>query len=172
MKVVKIKKDLINILKKDPELMVKEDRPCVLVVRLCYKEKNRDFAVPLRSNIPPATPKEEYFNLPPRSSTKEKHHHRIHYSKIFPVSKEYYDRYRTEGDPASTLICAIIDKHEKEIVEACQAYLNRYEDHNRPQYATDLDLLISLLPQKEKSDGRNRSADAKGPDVPSNEGAA
>ena len=145
MKVVKIKKSLINRFQKDPELLVKEDRPCVLVIKLVYKGNKRDFAVPLRSNIAPATQKGEYFALPPRSSTKKNHHHGIHYTKMFPVSKEYYERYRTEGDPASTLICAIIDKHEKEIVADCQSYLNRYEANGKPQYATDLDLLINLI---------------------------
>ncbi len=57
MKLVSIDTALFNKYKDDPEVLTKSKRPYVLVIRLKYKETNYDFAVPIRSNIPAATPK-------------------------------------------------------------------------------------------------------------------
>ena len=55
----------------DPELLQKGSRrPHVLVLSLIYKGRRANFAVPLRSNIPPSAPKNEYFALPDRKSTR------------------------------------------------------------------------------------------------------
>ena len=129
----------------DKEILLKDKRPTVLVVRLRYRHTSRDFAVPLRSNISPTAPKDEYFALPNRKTTKEKHHHGLHYIKMFPVSKAFYERYRIDGDAASKLYLAIIDKNEKEIVDACQARLSRYERGIHPPFSTDIDGLIAAL---------------------------
>ena len=51
MKIVTIDKSLMLKYAGDPEILQKDNRPCVLIVRLKYKGKNQDFAVPLRSNI-------------------------------------------------------------------------------------------------------------------------
>ncbi|MBQ8955249.1 MAG: hypothetical protein IJ048_14175 [Clostridia bacterium] len=137
----------------DGEVLHKDNRPTVLIMRLKYRQKNYEFAVPLRSNIAPATPKDEYFALPNRKATKERHHHGLHYAKMFPVSKAYYERYRIEGDIASKLYLAIIDKNEKEIVDACQAYLARFEQGIRPVYSTDIDALIKELERLTSQNG-------------------
>ena len=47
----------------DKEFMIKDRRPTVLVVRLKYRNANYDFAVPLRSNIAPATPKNQHVSF-------------------------------------------------------------------------------------------------------------
>jgi len=73
--------------KADSEVLIKDKRPTVLVMRLKYRSREHDFAVPLRSNIDPAAPKSEYFALPNRKTTKERHHHGLHYVKMFPVTK-------------------------------------------------------------------------------------
>ena len=85
----------------------------VLVIRLKYKAKKYDFAVPIRSNIPASAPKDQYFALPPRASTRPKNRHGLHYIKMFPVTKQYLVRYRTEGNPFAHLIQNIIDKNQK-----------------------------------------------------------
>ncbi len=144
MKFVKIQKELLDRFGVDPELMVKEDRPCVLVVKLTYKSKLYDLAIPFRSNIPPATPKNEYFAFPPRPATKPRHHHGLHYIKMFPVEKKYFVYYRTDNE-FSRLLLSIIDKNEKRIVTECQNYLAEYEKGHIPRYATHLDELIALL---------------------------
>ena len=146
MKLISIKPELVaQFSKLDSEVLIKEKRPTVLVMSLKYRGKNQDFAVPLRSNIDPAAPKNEYFALPNRKSTKEKHHHGLHYIKMFPVSKHFYERYRIEGDLASKLYLAIIDKNQKTIIEGCQDYLRRYERGICSQYSTDIDLLLNAL---------------------------
>lgn len=145
MKIVTIDKRLYKKYKEDSELLHNADRPCVIVLKLKYKKHNYDFAVPIRSNIPAASPKEHYFALPPRPSTRPKNRHGIHYIKMFPVSKEYMMKYHTDGNMAATMMKAIIDKNTKTIVSECQNYLNNYENGNRPQYATDIDYLISQL---------------------------
>lgn len=115
------------------------------MIRLTYKGQKHDFAVPLRSNIPAAAPKDQYFALPPRPSTRPGNRHGIHYIKMFPVTKKYQIRYRTEGNGFAQLIQSIIDKNTKKIVNACQAYLDRYAYGQRQLYATDIDYLLTQL---------------------------
>ena len=83
----------------DREFMFKHGRPCIVVVRLRFRGKRRDFAVPFRSNISPNVPKDQYFALPPRSQTKPRHRHGIHFIKMFPIEKRFQRRFRTEGNP-------------------------------------------------------------------------
>ena len=130
---------------KDPEFLCKAKRPCVLIARLKYKDHNYQFAIPLRSNIPAASPKNEYFGLPPRPNTSPKNRHGIHYIKMFPVKKEFLQKYHMEGNMAATLYKAIIDKNEKQIIQECQNYLTAYENGVRSKYATDIDFLLEQL---------------------------
>ena len=145
MRLVSIDTTLFDKYKNDSEVLTKSKRPYVLVIRLKYKEKNYNFAVPIRSNIPAAVPKSQYFALPPRPTTRSKNRHGLHYIKMFPVTKQYLRRYRTEGNPFATLIQNIIDKNTKTIVDECQAYLDAYAKGQHPQFATDIDYLISQL---------------------------
>ena len=64
---------------------------------------------------------------------------------MFPVSKQYLIRYRTQGNAFASLIQTIIDRNEKQIVSACQRYLSQYETGNRPPFSTDIDYLLSCL---------------------------
>ena len=128
--------------------MFKYNRPCIVVVRLRYRGKRRDFAVPLRSNIAPNVPKDQYFALPPRPTTKPRHRHGIHYIKMFPIQKRFQKRFRTEGSKYYETLRRIIDANEKRIVLECQAYLDRYEKEGRPQYAVDIDRIIKIIENK------------------------
>jgi len=92
MRLVSIDTSLFDKYKNDPEILTKSKRPYVLVIHLKYKEKNYDFAVPIRSNIPAAAPKNQYFALPPRPTTRPKNRHGLHYIKMFPVTKQYLRR--------------------------------------------------------------------------------
>lgn len=149
MKLVSIDPVLLEAYAEDREVLQKSGRPCVLVIRLNYKGRNRDFAVPIRSNIPAAAPKMQYFALPPRPSTRPGNRHGLHYIKMFPVSKRYLLRYRTEGNEFATLVRNVIDKHAKEIITDCQRYLDAYANGIRPAYATDLELLLKKLDELE-----------------------
>ena len=145
MRLVTIKKDKLKKYTADKEMLQKAKRPCVLIVKLAYRGKRYDFAVPLRSNISPSTPKWQYFALPPRPGTKSKFRHGIHYIKMFPIDRSSVLRFRTKGNAAATRIKSIIDKHEKEIIQSCQKYLQDYENGIHPKYSTNIDFLITLL---------------------------
>ena len=149
MKLVSINTALFEKYKGDPEILTKSGRPYVLVIRLKYKGIKHDFAVPIRSNIPAAAPKNQYFALPPRPTTKLKNRHGIHYIKMFPVTKKYLIRYRTEGNSFAMLIQFIIDKNTKHIVDDCQAYLDSYSVGHKPQFSTNIDYLLSQIYEDE-----------------------
>lgn len=108
MKLVTINNALLLKYTGDSEVLQKSTRPYVLVVRLKYKDACYDFA------------------LPPRPQTRPKNRHGLHYIKIFPVTKQYLVRYRTEGNSFATLIHDIIEKNSKQIVDECQHYLCIY----------------------------------------------
>ncbi len=145
MKLVTIRADLLSLYGKDKEVLQKSGRPYVVVLRLKYKERNHDFAVPIRSNIPAAAPKEQYFALPPRPTTRPRNRHGLHYIKMFPITKEYQVRYRIDGNEFATLIQQIIDKNTKQIVLECQRYLDDYAAGKHPQFSTDIDFLLTVL---------------------------
>ena len=145
MKLVSISPTLLAAYAADQEVLQKSGRPYVLVIRLTYRGKKQDFAVPIRSNIPAAAPKDQYFALPPRPTTRPKNRHGLHYIKMFPVKKQFLIRYRTEGNDFAMLIQSIIDKNVKRIVEECQQYLNAYERGEKPLFSTDIDLLLEQL---------------------------
>lgn len=145
MKLVTIQKKYLKQYTVDKEMMQKAGRPCALIIRLKYRGQRYDFAVPLRSNIHASAPKNQYFPLPPRPTTRPGNRHGVHYIKMFPVDRNIANRYRTEGNAFATLVKNILDKNEKQIVSECQHYLNEYEKGNKPLYSTDLDLLIHVM---------------------------
>ena len=148
MRIVSVADDYLERFGKgDREFMLKRGRPCIVVVRLRFRGKRRDFAVPFRSNIAPNVPKDQYFPLPPRAATKPRHRHGIHYIKMFPIEKRFQRRFRTKGNPYYETIQRILDENSKQIVNDCQRYLDMYEKRGRPKYAVDIDRLIGLLEQ-------------------------
>lgn len=145
MKFVTVSQDYYKLCQ-DGELLQKgTNRPHVMVVNLKYKGKNVNFAVPLRSNIPPSAPKDTYFPLPPRKTTKPGHRHGLHYIKMFPIEKQYQQKFWTGKKPEYLLYQNIINKNEKQIVQECQAHLSNYEAGNRPQFSVDIDKALAAL---------------------------
>ena len=145
MRLVTFNKDVLKIYTKDKEMLQKANRPAALILKLNYKGTRYSFAIPLRSNISGNVPKNQYFPLPPRSTTKATNRHGIHYIKMFPIKREWMLPFHTEGNIYAALIKGIIDKNEKQIIKECQAYLDSYAEGNKPMYSTDLDLLISIM---------------------------
>lgn len=145
MKLVSINLSLFQLYANDNEILTKDKRPYVLVLKLKYKNKTYDFAIPIRSNIPAAAPKNQYFALPPRPTTKPGNRHGLHYIKMFPVQKKYLVKYRTEGNQFATMIQQIIDKNSKQIITECQQYLTNYENGQKPAFSTNIDYLIAQL---------------------------
>lgn len=132
----------------DKEMLQKASRPCVLIIQLKYKSKRYDFAVPLRSNISPSTPKPQYFSLPPRHTTKDGYRHGIHYIKMFPIDKKTAQKFHVDS-PFYSTIKSIIEANQKEIISSCQNYLVNYANGHRPKFSTDIDLLIKVLENEE-----------------------
>ena len=144
MRIVTINKNQIEKYSIDKEMLLKSRRPCVLIIKLKYKGKRHDFAVPLRSNISPSAPKTQYFPLPPRNTTKDGYRHGVHYIKMFPVNKSTTQKFHSDS-PFYSNIKRILDENEKIIVDQCQKYLNDYEKGKRFAFSTDIDLLLSLI---------------------------
>lgn len=94
-------------------------------------------------------PKDQYFALPPRPTTRPGCRHCIHYVKMFPITKAYQRRFRTEGSAYYETLRRIIDSNTKRIVSECQAYLDRYEREGRPRFAVDIDRIVGLLGGRE-----------------------
>jgi hypothetical protein len=145
MRLVTINKAMLKGYAKDSEMLQKADRPCALVLKLIYRGHRYDFAIPMRSNISGSAPKNQYFPLPPRSTTRSGNRHGLHYLKMFPVRRSWLLPFHTENNVYAAMIKAIIDKNEKRIVAACQAYLDRYSSGDIPQFSTDIDFLISQM---------------------------
>ena len=150
MNLVTISDDLLQKYREqDQEVMQEHDRPYMLLVRLKYKGKRIHFAVPLRSNISPSTPREQYFPLPNRKTTRTHYHHGLHYIKMIPVRKKYVQKYYTQGDMFSTFIEAYIKQHERKIVEQCQNYLDSYVSSEIKLFSTNIDKLLEVLDKSE-----------------------
>lgn len=124
-------------------------RPCVLILSLKYQGKRRKFVVPMKSNIRPTENKKNYFALPPNSRTKEGFYHGIFYIKLFPISNEYINPYYYNNNTFLMKIKRKIDINEKNIITACQEYLDGYAKGNRNMFTPDIDKIIEFL-EREK----------------------
>ena len=144
-----------DLVRGDREIMAKQGRPCIVVVKLRFRGERRDFAVSLGSNIAPNVPKDQYFALPPRSTTRPGRRHGIHYIKMFSISRKCQRRFRTDGSPHYETLQKIVDGNTKRIVAECQAYLDRYEAEGRPRDAVDIDRIIELFDGREVGIGCN-----------------
>ncbi len=153
MKLVKVQKNFFEKCKNlgaDPynQLLHNEaGRPCVLIMKLIYKGKYRDFVVPMKSNISPKTDKATFFALPPNKRTRAGNYHGIYYIKLFPINRIYIQPYLISEDKYMQNIQKIFDKPEnkKEIIGYCQNYLTQYEAGNKNYYTPDIDLIIDKV---------------------------
>lgn len=149
MQLVTVNKQFFEECKKygtDRELLCdKAGRPCVLILSLIYKGNKRTFVVPLRSNISPNAPKQQYFALPPNAMTKPGNRHGVHYIKLFPIHKKYIQPYRISKSTYLKMIKSILDKNEEKIVSACQEYLSEYEGGQGSYMTPDIDGILSWL---------------------------
>lgn len=130
----------------DQELMFNEQgRPCVLMIRMKYRDKYYKFVVPLRSNISGATPKNQYFSLPPNANTKKGNSHGLHFIKIFPVTEQYIDKYLIDKSSHKLMIKSIIDKNEETIINECQNYLESCEQGKQHYMTPNIDGILAWL---------------------------
>ena len=72
MNIVSISDEFIELCSSgDREFIIKHGTPYIIAVRLRFRGKRRDFAVPFRSNIALNVSKDQYFKLSPRPSQRE-----------------------------------------------------------------------------------------------------
>lgn len=149
MRIVKVKQLFFEEYRKyndDNQLLESDNgRPCVLILKLKYKGKRQNFVVPLRSNISKNAPKSHFFKLPPTSRTKTGKVAGISYIKLFPITKQYIDKFVVFPGSHMELVKTIIDQHEKEIVDECQNYLKNYELGLKSSLTPDIDNILSWL---------------------------
>lgn len=148
-KLVKVKSEFYELCKNneiDKELLHNEQgRPCVLLIKLRYQGRSYDFVVPLRSNISPTVPKSQYFALPPSSHTNHGRKHGVHYYKLFPVTRTYIDKFVTTDNAYYTTVLNILNRHESDIIKACQEYLQECEKGNKHYVTPNIDGIIDVL---------------------------
>lgn len=132
--------------KTEQELLCnKSGRPCVLLLNLKYKGERHKFVVPIRSNISSNVPREQYFSLPPNSTTKTGNIHGIHYIKLFPISNKYIQKYRIDNNDFMLKIKVILDKNEKQIIRKCQQYLEQCEQGKSHSMTPNIEGIINWL---------------------------
>jgi hypothetical protein len=147
MRISTIKNDFFNLISFDKEVLDNKNsnRPYLIVIRLKYKGKKQYFALPFRSNISRYTPKDQYFALPPNRSTRGNNKHGLHYIKMFPVSKSYLLKYNLETSDYFKTLKQAIEKHEKEIINQAQEYLDNYANGKRTNYSVDIDGILNAI---------------------------
>lgn len=131
----------------DRELMHNKDekRPYLIIVKLKYNGHKQDFAIPFRSNISNYIPKDQYFSLPPRFSTNKNKIHGLHYLKMFPVNKQYLEKYNIENDKYFQMVYNIIIKNKKIIIQEAQDYLDKYQLGTVYKYSTNIYSIYNTL---------------------------
>lgn len=144
--IVSVKKSFFSLCT-DEELLHNDNlkRPYLIILKLKYKGKVLDFAIPFRSNIQPETEDWQFYSLPPNNTTKDTYHHGLHFTKMFPIKKEYKEKFYTSKNIFfQKIIEAKIKKDLKLIVTKAQEYLNRYEIE-KIEFAVNLDEIIKIL---------------------------
>jgi len=146
MRIVSISNKFFNKCSKPNELLDNTNRrPYVIILKLKYKNKMYNFALPFRSNIASGVPNDLYYSLPPTSKTLTGNKAGLHLIKMFPVDKKYFEKFRIEPGSSYDLNSQIINKKIKEIVKKCQEYLSRVEDGEFIRYRVDIDKIIEDL---------------------------
>ena len=146
MKFITVSQKYFDMCGDDPELLFRKDRrPHLLVLALKYNEKQYQFAVPFRSNIPATAPKNQYFSLPPRPTTRAGNHHGLHYIKMFPITSKYQEKFWVGKDASYVLYQNIIDKNSQQIVAECQKYLDDYAAGIHPRFSVNIDAALKHL---------------------------
>lgn len=126
------------------ELEKNEKRPCLVIVKLKYKNTSCNFAIPFRSNISRGATRNEYYPLPPRKTTNKGKKHGLHYIKMFPITKEYIRKYYSENKDNENDITKI-EKNINLIVSEAQEYLKDYENGIRYNFCTNIDIIFDKI---------------------------
>jgi len=146
MKIVAISDQLFSKCTRPNELLDNTNRrPYVVILKLEYKSEKYDFAIPFRSNISGSVGQDLYFPLPPTSKTKTGNKAGLHLVKMFPVDKQYFEKFHIASGSSYELNSKIIHKKVKELVLKCQTYLTRVEAGALISFRVDIDQIITDL---------------------------
>lgn len=147
MKFSSVSDDFFGLCSFDKELLYNENekRPYLIILRLKYRGTKHDFAILFRSNISNYIPKNQYFSLPPRHTTKKEKIHGLHYIKMFPITKKYLIKFNKDKDRYYQLLDSIINKNIKQIIQEAQDHLINYENGVRLDYSTNIDRIYCAL---------------------------
>ena len=131
-KVVGISRSFFEGLPADKELLhgtdMGKNRPFMIMVNLNYQGKKIDFAIPFRSRLSSKTPKDEYKSLPPRPNTPKHCAHGLHYTKMFPIKKQFFVKFNVnENNKYYQKVFNIIERDISEITRHAQKVVNDYE---------------------------------------------
>ena len=141
-----ISDDFFDLCTFDNELLYNKSskRPYLVILKLKYIGNEHEFAIPFRSNIPSHIKKEQYFSLPPRSTTKSGYIHGLHYIKMFPVKSIYLKQF-FNNDANHKIVKKIIIGKRELIKKDAQNYLAMYESGVRVPYSTDIERIYTVL---------------------------
>lgn len=64
---------------------------------------------------------------------------------MFPIEKQYQQKFWVGKSPEYKLFQSIIDNNRKQIINECQAYLSGYEAGNKPPFSVDIDKALAQL---------------------------
>jgi hypothetical protein len=146
MKFSSISQTFFDLCSFDGEILEKDNsRPYLVIVRLKFRGQRQDFAIPFRSNIANHIPRDQYFSLPPRPTTRANRIHGLHYIKMFPIKKQYLQKYHTKGDPYYDTLLEKINRELNIIIQEAQSYIERYEQGIRIGYSTDIDRIYATI---------------------------
>jgi hypothetical protein len=147
MKLASISNDFFKLFSDDKELLHNKEnrRPYLIIIKLKYKGKKQDFAIPFRSHISKYIPKEQYFSLPPRPKTKHNEIHGLHYIKMFPIKKKFLEKFSTNKDKYYKIIVKIINKNQKKIIKEAQSYLSKYEEGRGHKYSPNIEYIFEVI---------------------------
>ena len=121
-------------------------RPCLILLTLTYRGQRHRFALPLRSNIPAASPKNHYHPLPPTHRTQRGKRAGIHYAKMFPVPLSEQREYDMRSQEDKNAL-KVIKRDYADIDKEARAFL---DDHAKirkqfPDVVTDIDAVLSKV---------------------------
>lgn len=146
--IVSIKQDFFDLCNFDNELLHNDNskRPYLIILKLNYKAKKIQFALPFRSNINKFEPKINYYPLPTNTKTRDEHYHGLHFIKMFPVTNDFKLKFNITNNPYfNDVVYKKIEKDFKIIIAMAQNYLNEYEKGNKPLYCVNIDEIIKVL---------------------------
>lgn len=130
------------------ETGVEKDRLNALLVRMKYKDKNREFVVPLSHAI--KTDKnhsQTYFPLD-NFDTKNRRVGGLFFKKCLPVNKNVYEVVKIRK-PHYISLAKLINAKEKEIINSFKIYLSEYVSKQNAgktfNFSTDIDKILQFL---------------------------